>query len=201
MFTRVEVRYEARSRSDQEYRFLDLSERETANSVEVLNALDGRAEGAEEQSEGRLSDTVVGEELRGVSPELDQRWRGALFALHPRNPDAARHFCTSAREVFTKFLELKAPDSEVLKAFPSCDRAPDGRPTRRMRIRLMLTRKSMGASEYEDFVAHDVENIIELFKVFNDGTHGTAGKYSFVQLRAVKKRVEDGILFLASLVQ
>jgi hypothetical protein len=102
--------------------------------------------------------------------------------------------------VFTSFLELNAPDDEVLRAFPECDMAPDGRPTRRTRIRTLLARQSMMEEEFEEFVDKDVENVIDLFRAFNDGTHGTAGKYSFGQLKAMKTRVEEGILFLANLV-
>lgn len=38
------------------------------------------------------------------------RWKGALFSLSPTNPDAAQHFCTSAREVLTSMLDIAAPD-------------------------------------------------------------------------------------------
>jgi hypothetical protein len=120
--------------------------------------------------------------------------------MDPKNPDAARHFCTSAREVFTRRLELQAPDQDVFQALPGCDTTRDGRPTRRSRIKLLLTRQGMQLEEFEDFVDQDVENVLELFQVFNDGTHGSAGKYSLPQLRAVKRRVEHGIQFLTSLV-
>ena len=38
---------------------------------------------------------------------------------------------------------------------------------------------------------------MQLFRIFNDGTHGLAGTFDFLQLNAIKKRVEDGIMFLA----
>ncbi len=47
------------------------------------------------------------------------------------------------------------------------------------------------------FVEADVQNIIELFDVLNAGTHGPAGKYDLVTLASIKKRVEDGLVFLA----
>ena len=52
----------------------------------------------------------------------------------------------------------------------------------------------------EKFVEQDVNNILELFRVFNDGTHGSAGKFDLPQLNKIKKRVEDGIMFLAQIV-
>lgn len=198
-FTSVELRVDSAAPNAWHDRFLDLSERETANSFVVLNALEGDTNPVD-GIEGRLADTIVNRELAVVSEDLDRRWRGALFALDPKNPDAARHFCTSAREVFTTFLELCAPDAEVLSRFPHCDRQENGRPTRRSRIRLLLSKKNAAIDAFEVFIDHDIENIMDLFKVFNDGTHGAAGRFSDLQLRSVKRRVEDGILYLSSLV-
>lgn len=198
-FTRVEVRAELAAQSEHGDRFLDLSERETVNSLAVLNALTGQDSEPGEEGSGDLGDTAVTDELQTISPDLDKGWRGALYALDPSNPDAARHFCTSAREVFTRFLDLCAPDADVLTATPASARTSDGRPTRRERIKLLLARQKMSALEFEEFVEQDVENILDLFRVFDDGTDGSAGRLSLHQLRSVKKRVEDGILFLASL--
>ena len=64
---------------------------------------------------------------------------------------------------------------------------------------MLLRRQQIAEAEFEEFVAQDVQNILDLFGVFNDGTHGSAGKFPLQELMSVKKRVEDGILFLASL--
>lgn len=123
---------------------LDLSERENANSLDVMNALmSAPASPATVDDLARLKDTRVGEELLSLSPDLDRRWRGALFALDPRNPDASRHFCTSAREIFTTILEQRAPDAAVLQVFPDCHKTPEGRPTRRTRIQFALQQKGL----------------------------------------------------------
>ena len=199
-FTRVETRFGTGAATDREFSFLDLSEREAANSLAAANALEGGTTAGRGTETRGLEETKIGDDLLLISPDLDRRWRGALFSLDPRNPDAARHFCTSAREIFTRFLEYHAADDEVVKAFPNCDRAQDGRPTRRTRIKLLLARQGLNGPEPEEFATHDIDNILELFRVFNDGTHGSAGRLSLAQLKVVKRRVEDGILFLASLV-
>lgn len=177
---------------------LDLSERENANSLDVMNSLmvdqGGRATG---DDVARLKDTRITVELATLSPDLDSRWRGALFALDPRNPDASRHFCTSAREIFTEILEKRAPDNAVLQAFPNCAKTQEGRPTRRARIQFALYRKGILTALLEQFIDDDVENIIELFKVFNSGTHGEAASIAFQSLVAIKTRVEDGIVYLS----
>lgn len=199
-FTRVETRFGSATATDRERSFVEASEREAANSLAVANALEGNEAEDQGGESSALGDTLIDDELRRISPDLDRRWRGALFSLSPWNPDAARHFCTSAREVFTQFLDLHAPDHDVVRAFPNCDRAPNGRPTRRMRIKLLLRGQGLDGPESEEFASRNVDNVLELFRIFNDGTHGSAGTFSLAQLVAVKRRVEDSILFLASLV-
>lgn len=180
-------------------RLVDFSEREVANSLSVTNALLG-ADGAEEVGD-ELQNAALTDELRKISVDLDDRWQGAVFALNPRNRDAARHFCTSAREVITQILDIKAPNHEVLAVFPgeivSKDRPI---PTRKAKIKYFLHRKGMTDGALEDFVEEDMKNILELFRVFNDGTHGSAGTFDLPQLTKIKKRVEDGIMFLAQIV-
>lgn len=57
-----------------------------------------------------------------VSEDLMNRWKGAVYALNPQNPDAARHFCTSTREIFTEFIEFKAPDNAVVQYNPNASK-------------------------------------------------------------------------------
>lgn len=179
----------------------DLAEGETANSVAVLNALLTQSEVSEEpEGDDSLSATVIAGELAEISPDLDKRWRGALFALSPRNPDAARHFCTSSREILTFILETSAPDEEVLSANPNADLTHDNRVTRRARIRHCLERRGSYDHALEVFVDQDVANVVELFKDFNQGAHGNAGQFDVPQLAAIKQRVEHAILFLHRIV-
>jgi hypothetical protein len=180
--------------------FLDLSERENANSLEVMNALLGDDNGEDTLSYPDIQTTAIADDLKKIAPDLDNRWRGAVFSLHPRNPDAARHFCTSAREIFNQIFEIKAPDDAVFAAISDCETTERGTPTRRAKIKYLLHQKGITLAALEDFVNEDVENILQLFRLFNDGTHGTAGRFELNALRAMKKRVEDGIMYLASLV-
>lgn len=191
----------ASPQSDFQDQLLDLSERENANSLDVMNALLSEAAGAVPKDDelARLRETRVDVELRAISQDLGSRWKGALFSLHPANPDASRHFCTSAREIFASILETRAPDEAVKRSVPDCPMTTEGRPTRRARIHFALMQKGIATDSLADFVQVDVENIIELFSVFNDGTHGSAGRFRFEQLLAIKTRVEDGIAFLHQL--
>jgi hypothetical protein len=89
----------------------------------------------------------------------------------------------------------------VLSAMPNCDLTEKGNPTRRAKIRFFLLRKGLADESLEDFVERDMRNVVELFDVFNEGTHGSAGKFDIPQLRTLKRRVEDGIAFLHRVIE
>lgn len=137
--------------------------------------------------------------LQELLPELSNRWKGALFSLNPENPDAARHFCTSAREVFVQILDVNAPDDKVIEKSPDCDKTLQGQPTRKEKIKYLLGRSGILTEEAVNFVDEDVKNVLSLFRVFNDGTHGSSGKFGLTKLLSIKNRVEDGITYLFSI--
>ena len=172
---------------------LNLVEQEHANSLITANALENN-----EIPVDNTEDIAIGNKLAIVSEDLNSRWNGAVYALNPSNPDAARHFCTSCRELFTDFLELKAPDSAVFEYNPNCERTDRGNATRREKIKYMMCDLEFDDSVV-DFADADISNILDLFSVLSSATHGPAGKYSFDQLSQVKKRVEQGINFLCTI--
>jgi hypothetical protein len=198
-FSRLDQRAAEEGWRDSE--FFAMSEGEAANGVAALNELlDDRAGAtATDEEVDDLRSTEITNELAGLDSDLDARWRGALFALHPENPDAARHFCTSARELIADMLNLIAPASEVEAAEPECERTPQGSVSRRSRIRFSLRRCGLQQQELEDFIEADVENVLALFSEFNTGTHGSAGRFTLGQLRSLKTRVEDAIQFIVRL--
>ena len=172
---------------------LDLVEREQANSLITANAIEN-----DDFLSENTEDVEIGNKLLVVSEDLNNRWRGAVFAMSPQNPDAARHFCTSAREIFTEFIELKAPDTKVFEFNPNCEKTDRGNATRREKIKYMMRNTDIHSSVV-DFAEADIANILELFHVLSDGTHGAAGRYEFQKLVQVKKRVEQGINFLCEI--
>ena len=178
----------------QQERIYDLIEQENANNLEAVNAVlsDEEPEPFSEQDIG------IGNQLANISPDLDARWKGAVFSLNPNNPDATRHFCTSAREIFAEAFEILAPDRAVFSVDPNCEKTEMGNATRRSKLIYLLGRRGMDRTVVQ-FADDDITNILELFRVLNDGTHGEAGRYSIDKLRIIKKRVESGIVFLCSI--
>lgn len=194
-YERLESSAEAGAFNEDYNEILDLSEREAANNISVMNALLGDATSDNTQDFMASPLTPI---LQEIAQELADRWQGALFSLNSKNPDAARHFCTSAREIITNILDIKAPDKIVLAAMPNCDLTPQqGTPTRRSKIKYFLHLRGMNVDEIGEFVERDIESVVELFKIFNEGTHGQPGAFSMEQLQAIRKRVEDSIIFLS----
>ncbi len=177
----------------QQSRILDLVEQEQANSLITARFIESG-----EMPDENTDEIELGEKLMSVSPDLHNRWKGAIYALNPNNPDAARHFCTSARELFTEFFEIKAPDDMVFQYNPNSQKTERGNATRRSKIEYMM-RKNTFDDSVTLFIEDDINNIVELFSVLNGGTHGKAGKYEFEKLLQVKKRVEEGINFLCEI--
>ena len=177
----------------------DLAERETANSLSVASILLGEESDPYFAAQS-LTETRVTGMLVGFSRELGDRWTGAVFALDSRNPDASRHFCTSAREIIADIINAEAPDEDVLAWFPDAELTPHGTPTRRQKLSYCLARSGRHDSGIEDFWEANIKDLNALFKELNAGAHGPAGRFSLPQLTAIKTRVEDAIGFVCSVV-
>ena len=176
--------------------FLALSEWEVERSASVAEALAVDAPLAPQYEE----DIGIVDYLAEFSQDLCDRWKGALYALNPNNPDAARHFCTSVREIFTEILDRWANNDEVLEADPDAELTPNKTgPTRRAKIRYLLKQKGADTPEMLGFVEQDIQDILRLFHVFNEATHGVAGKHGLTRLQHIRTRVENGIMFLAAI--
>lgn len=178
---------------------IDRASEEAANSAYLLNALDGDGATEDDPTEDELRGASMQTELATFGQDLVHRWTGALFSLSPHNPDAARHFCTSAREVLITMIDSAAPDSRVVEADAACDRTDKGVPTRRAKVGFLLRRKGIDEQSIESLVEEDINNVLGLFREFNNGTHGHAGRFTITQLNALRIRVESAIGFIHTL--
>ena len=199
-FVALHSAYERLDNSDADPFILDLAERDTANSATLLNTLLGD-ENQVETGGGILTRSKLAGLLDRYSTEMQDRWSGAMFALNPLNPDAARHFCSSSRELLADILNSEAPDAEVLARFPDCQVTEQGTPTRRSKIHYCLDRSGMELEALEEFIEANIKDLSVLFKDLNTGAHGPAGRFSIPQLTAIKNRVEDAIEFVLEVVK
>ena len=114
-------------------------ESENANSLSVANAIENPE--LAENINVKLQDSAIGDKLKSLSSDLNNRWIGALYSLNPNNPDATRHFCTSTREIFTYIFEKYALDKDVFAVFPNCDKTDRGNATRRFKIKYYIKKE------------------------------------------------------------
>ena len=197
-YDRLSQKYDFEDNSNRYRNFLEKIEEENANNLEVANVIFNNDE---INNEGyALEENIVSNKLLNISEDLDNRWKGAIFSLNPKNPDATRHFCTSTREIFIQIIDTEAKDNDVIHAFPDCEKTNNGTVSRRSKIKYLLHKKGVNDIEIENFVHTDIENILSLLYELNGGTHGQAGKYSINQLKSIKKRVENGLNFLCEYV-
>ena len=190
--------YQVLDGSDVDPLIADLAERETANSLGVANAMFG--DGSDSYfSAQSLIDTKVAGLLSRYTAELCDRWSGAIFALNHENPDAARHFCGSSREIIADILNTEAADAEVLARFPNSELTSQGTPTRRAKVLYCLRRSGRSDSVIVDFEEANIKDLTTLFNDLNSGAHGPAGRFSPPQLIAIKTRVADAIEFVCEI--
>ena len=198
-YAATEVSLAGRTISPVSRDLIDRGSEEAANSAYLLNALDGDGAPEDDPTEDELRSPSMQAELAAFGQDLVDRWTGALFALSPHNPDAARHFCTSAREVLIAMIDGAAPDSRVVEDDPTCDRTDRGAPTRRAKVSVLLRCNGVDEQPIEDLVEQDMDNVLTLFRDFNYGTHGHAGRFTITQLNALRMRVESAIGFIHTL--
>ena len=192
--------YEKLDASNADPLLSDLAERETANSAQVLNSL---LEDSGDPPEAAMdfTNTTITDSLVRISPDLNNRWSGALFALHPNNPDAARHFCTSSREIIATILDIEAPNAVVLQRLANCQLTQQGTPSRSAKLQFLLQRQGKADDALERFADTNITDVVSLFPLLNAGAHGPAGEYSITQLSAIKNRVEGAIEFICEVAR
>jgi hypothetical protein len=139
--------------------------------------------------------------LRCAIIEMEPGWvkmlDGARKALASENPDRLRQTSVSLRELFREVLHAIAPDEDAKRFVDDADREK-GSPNRRARLRSVYA--PLNAFGLQPFGEKDIDAILELFKLLNQGTHKDlpAGD---VQARALVDRVEGTLLFLIRLAR
>jgi hypothetical protein len=84
----------------------------------------------------------------------------------------------------------------VKRKDPDCQLTDSGAVSRRSKIASLLRRQGVTAERVTEVVAGDVDNLLSLFRTFNEGTHGHAGRFSVPELSAIRTRVESAIRFI-----
>ena len=197
-YDRLSQKYDFEDNSNRYRNFLEKIEEENANNLEVANVI---LNNDEINNEGySLEENIVSNKLLNISEDLDNRWKGAIFSLNPKNPDATRHFCTSTREILKVLIDDGIKDKDVINNNPKCEKTKNGTPTRREKIKYAMSKKGISNELIIEFTDKDIENIVSLINELSNGTHGHSNKYSLNQLKLFRKRFEDSINFVCEYV-
>ena len=133
--------------------------------------------------------------LKDVDPALARPYEGARDALYGTNPDRARHFLSSQRELWNHLLRKIAPDEQVQEWIPKDgkDLLHEGKPTRKARI-LYLCR-DLNHDSLTEFVVRDTDALVTLVSLFNR-VHQLKPKLSDLQLRALQLRSDSWLTYI-----
>lgn len=178
---------------------------EVFNEADVLVAVDE----ADQSEEIRVERSRIRSEITSDSESNREALRnrgcgdliplleGARDAILRNGPDHVRHAVTSLREAVTHLMHRLAPDDE-LRAWSKSEHDFDkGRPTRRARLRYIY--RAVDSGPFGEFVVKDVDAVLALFDVFQQGTHGISSDIAQQKLSALLVRVNYVIHFLIML--
>lgn len=93
-------------------------------------------------------------------------------------------------------IDVAAPDDRVAEDDPACAQTDKAVPARRAKVGFVLRRKGIDDGPIENLVEEDMNNVLGLFREFNNGTHGHAGRFTIIQLSALRMRVESATGFI-----
>lgn len=112
---------------------------------------------------------------------------GAEQSFLSKNPDKVRHTIISLRELITQILHTYAPDDDLKRKYTEPKYYYDGKPTRRTRIEYILFNKYSNSSLL-DIIDKDIVAILEIFNLFQAGTHKVVSSLSDDELKFILKR-------------
>lgn len=131
-------------------------------------------------------------------PKFDEglyiMWKGAVETLNSKNPDKARQFITSIRELFTHLFQKLASDKDIKEWTEDPTLFYQGRPKRMTRLLYIL--RNINDKLFADFIKKDIETTISLIDLFQKGTHSISCGFSEYQLIAIKSKSESTLKYL-----
>jgi len=131
-------------------------------------------------------------------PKFDEglynMWKGAVETLNSKNPDKARQFITSIRELFTHLFQKLASDKDIREWTEDPTLFHEGRPKRMTRLLYIL--RNINDNLFADFIKKDIETILSLIDLFQKGTHSLSSGFTEHQLIAIKSKSESTLKYL-----
>ena len=127
--------------------------------------------------------------IKNKNPDWFVLLDGAKQSFESKNPDKVRHTITSLRELITQILHECAPDEDIKKLYNDPNCYENGKPTRRVRIKYILSKKYSNVT-LATFIDKDITAILELFNLYQEGTHKVISSLKDEELLLILKRTE-----------
>ncbi len=177
---------------------------EVFNEVDVLAGVETNDAGGTNDERDRIRQEIT-VDAQSARASLSDRGFGDLIpllegardAVIRHGPDHVRHVATSLREAVTHVLHRLAPDDGISQWSKRKEDYANGKPTRRARLRFIY--RGFDSEAFSEFVVKDVDAVLTLFDVFQQGTHGIDVSIAQRQLNCLVTRVESLVQFLISL--
>ncbi|MFA5340007.1 MAG: hypothetical protein WC317_07685 [Candidatus Omnitrophota bacterium] len=129
------------------------------------------------------------EKLESLLEEIDEGlltpYYGMIETLSTKNADRTRHFCSSARELFTHVLHSLSHDKEFFNWDKTGKYVEKGKPTRAGRIQY-ICKNIKSSTEFADFIGKDIKSKLAFLDVMQKGTHELNSDFDITQLKAIK---------------
>lgn len=132
--------------------------------------------------------------LADLDNKLIKLWQGAKAALSSKNPDKARHFAISLRELFSHVIHYLSPEDKIKDWNSDPNLFVNGKPTRK--TRLLYICRHVNNGPFEKFVQKDIDALLEFLNLFQKGTHSIDEDYNEEQLSVMLMRMESALRFL-----
>ena len=157
-----------------------------------------REDSDEDQAVSLEIQTEIKDDIEALLSQFDKSliklWQGATQAVTSSNPDAARHYSISLRELLTHIIHRLAPDDQIRSWSDSPELYHDGKLTRR--ARLLYICRGINHEPFSRFLRKDIDSILACFELFQEGAHAIDANLSTIQLDLLRIRTESSIRFL-----
>jgi len=128
-----------------------------------------------------------------IHSNLFRVWQGAIEALRSNNPDKARHFAVSMRELFREVMHRLAPNDAVHEwsTNPTTDFDDQGNPTRGGRIRYIF--RNVSQAPLSEFAKQNIRTVLTFVDALQPETHLIESRLDEKQSLALRNYAETSL--------
>lgn len=135
-------------------------------------------------------------QIGAINPLLVKSYLGVLGAFNGRGADYVAHCSVSGRRLLESTVEELAPDKDVLAHNPQAERGPDGKITRRAKLRYIMRGLASSSKDYVKMTEGLINLILGTWYPMNDGVHKLDSDLGHEHLRSLICQIEWALVTL-----